>query len=205
MELRTFTTIADGILARPPRRGGTRVVAVDGGSAAGKTTFARRLTAALDASLVHVDDVSWWESFFGWAPLLIDGVLVPLQEGRQVRFRPPAWEARARGGAIEAAPGPAVVLEGVGAGRRELTDHLDHLVWVDTDRQLAYDRGMRRPGEDPDFWREWELEEEAHFDTDRPWERADLLVSHDPPAPPDPEVAVRVISAATWRRVDRPR
>jgi hypothetical protein len=205
MELRTFAAIAGGILARPPRRGGTRIVAVDGGSAAGKSTFARRLGVARDASVVHVDDVSWWESFFGWTPLLVSGVLEPLQHGHRVRFRPPAWQARDRPGAIEAEPAAAVVIEGVGAGRRELTEHLDHLIWVDTDRQIAYDRGMQRPGEDADFWREWEREEEVHFEADRPWERADLLVSHDPPAPPDPEVAVRVIATATWRRTDRPR
>ena len=203
--LRTFASVADDILVRPPRRGGTRIVAVDGGSAAGKSTFAARLAGALATTVVHTDDVAWWESFFGWTPLLVEGVLEPLLEGCPVRFRPPAWEARERGGAIVAEPGPAVVVEGVGAGRQELAGYLDHLIWVDTDRQLAYERGLARPGEDPGFWREWELEEEVHFARDRPWERADLLVSNDPPPPPDPERQLRVIEAATWRVEDRPR
>ena len=177
---------------------------MDGGSAAGKSTFARRLAGALGVTVVHTDDLAWWESFFGWWPLLIEGVLEPLRAGRTVSYRPPAWEHRQREGAIVAAPGPAVVVEGVGAGRRELSGYLDHLVWVDTDRQLAYDRGMARPGEDAAFWREWELEEEAHLAADRPWERADLLVSTDPPLPPEPERQFRVITAATWRREDRP-
>jgi hypothetical protein len=202
--LRTFRSVADDILSRPPRRGGTRIVAVDGGSAAGKTTFARRLAATLGASLVHTDDVAWWESFFGWSPLLIDGVLEPLLAGRSVRFRPPAWEQRERDGAIVAEPGRAVVIEGVGAGRRELTSYLDHLIWVDTDRRLAFERGLARPGEDPVFWREWELAEEEHLDRDRPWTRADLLVTNDPPAPPDPGQQLRVIETATWRVEDRP-
>jgi hypothetical protein len=202
--LRTFRSVADDILSRPPRRGGTRIVAVDGGSAAGKTTFARRLAATLGASLVHTDDVAWWESFFGWSPLLIDGVLEPLLAGRSVRFRPPAWEQRERDGAIVAEPGRAVVIEGVGAGRRELTSYLDHLIWVDTDRRSAFERGLARPGEDPVFWREWELAEEEHLDRDRPWTRADLLVTNDPPAPPDPGQQLRVIETATWRVEDRP-
>lgn len=201
--VRTFRSVADDLLARPARCGGTRIVAVDGGSAAGKTTFARRLAVALGAGVVHTDDVAWWESFFGWSPLLIEGILEPLLAGRGVRYRPPAWEARARAGAIVAAPGPALVIEGVGAGRSELSPYLDHLVWVDTDRQLAYERGLARPGEDPDFWREWELAEEEHFERDRPWTRADLLVTNDPP-PPDPERQLRVIETATWRAEDRP-
>lgn len=203
-EVRAFRSVADDVLARAPRRGGTRIVAVDGGSAAGKTTFARRLAAALGGGVVHTDDVAWWESFFGWSPLLVEGILEPLLAGHEVRYRPPAWDARQREGAIVAVPGPALVIEGVGAGRRELASYLDHLVWVDTDRQLAYQRGLARPGEDPDFWREWELAEEEHLDRDRPWTRADLLVSHDPPAPPDLERQCRVIAAATWRREDRP-
>lgn len=202
--LRTFRCVADDLLSRPPRRGATRLVAVDGGSAAGKTTFARRLSAHLGASLVHTDDVAWWESFFGWSSLLIEGVVEPLLAGRPVRYRPPAWEARQREGAIVADPGPALLIEGVGAGRRELTPYLDHLIWVDTDRQLAFERGLARPGEDPEFWREWELAEEEHFERDRPWTRADLLVTNDPPAPPDPEQQLRVIETATWRVEDRP-
>ena len=202
--LRTFRAEADGILARPPRRGDTRIVAVDGGSASGKTTLARRLAAALDASLVHTDDVAWWESFFGWSPLLIEGVLEPLLAGREVRYRPPAGAPRERDGAIVADPGPALVIEGVGAGRQELTPYLDHLIWVDTDRQLAFERGLARPGEDPVFWREWERAEEEHFERDRTWTRADLLVTNDPPSPPDPEHQLRIIETATWRVEDRP-
>ncbi len=204
MHTRTYVDLAEQILVRPPRRGATRIVAVDGGSASGKTTIATRLARALEASLVHSDDVAWWESFFDWWPLLIDGVLEPLAAGRSVRYRPPAWERRDRRGAIVAEPGPAVVVEGVGVSRRELTDHLDVAVWVDTDRQLALERGMGRPGENLDFWREWERAEEDLLDHDRPWERAWVLISNDPPGPPDPDVEVALIEQATWRREDRP-
>jgi chloramphenicol 3-O-phosphotransferase len=203
--LRTFADLAAEILAASPRRGATRIVAVDGGSAAGKSTFARRLSAALGASVVHTDDVAWWESFFDWWPLLVEGVLDPLAAGQDVRYRPPAWDRRERPGAIEVLVGPAVVIEGVGASRRELADRLDHAIWVDVDRQIAKDRGLAREGEDPAFWLEWEVAEEAHLDADRPWERAALLVSHDPPEPPDPEREMVVVSRASWRRQDRPR
>ncbi len=204
MHTRTYVDLAEQILVRPPRRGATRIVAVDGGSASGKTTIATRLARALEASLVHSDDVAWWESFFDWWPLLIDGVLEPLAAGRSVRYRPPAWERRDRRGAIVAEPGPAVVVEGGGVSRRELADHLDVAVWVDTDRQLALERGMGRPGENLDFWREWERAEEDLLDHDRPWERAWVLISNDPHGPPDPDVEVALIEQATWRREDRP-
>lgn len=208
---RTFTEVAADILSRHPRRGRTRVVAVDGGSAAGKSTFAARLASALDGieeanrrvSVVHTDDVAWHESFFGWWPLLVSGVLDPLATG-PVRYRPPAWDARGRLGAIQVEPGTAAVIEGVGAARRELSPFLDYVVWIDTNRQTAVRRGLAREGEDPDFWREWEVAEEAHLDRDRPWERADLIVSNDAPGPDDPDRHLLVTSRSTWRREDRP-
>jgi hypothetical protein len=203
-EVGTFAALAADILACPAHRGRTRVVAVDGGSAAGKSTFAARLASALDAPVLHTDDVAWWESFFGWWPLLIEGILEPLARSEDVRYRPPAWDRRDRPGAIEVPAGAAVVVEGVGASRRELTSYLDRAIWLDTDRQLALDRGMQREGEDLGFWREWEHAEEEHFALDRPWERADLLVTNDPPGPPDPTTQFRLAAAPTWRRQDRP-
>jgi hypothetical protein len=200
----TFDALATDILAQPARRGRTRIVAVDGGSAAGKSTFAARLASAMDAPVLHTDDVAWWESFFGWWPLLVDGILEPLARGEDVRYRPPAWGRRARPGAIEVPAGPAVVVEGVGASRRELAPYLDLAIWIDTDRQLALDRGMQREGEDLGFWREWEVAEEEHLDLDRPWERADLVVTNDPPGPPDPTTQFRIAATPSWRRQDRP-
>jgi hypothetical protein len=132
----TFAALAADILDQPPRRGSTRVVAVDGGSAAGKSTFAGRLASALGAPVLHTDDVAWWESFFGWWPLLIDGILEPLARGGSVRYRPPAWDRRDRPGAIEVPAAPAVVVEGVGASRQELAAYLD----------ADGPRGARRPG-----------------------------------------------------------
>jgi hypothetical protein len=78
----TFAELAARIRAGAPRGGsGTRVVAVDGRGAAGKTTFAARLAAALgDAPVVHTDDVAdrvgqpWW-------PALEAEVLAPLAAG----------------------------------------------------------------------------------------------------------------------------
>lgn len=201
---RTFDDVAAQILARTPRRGATRVVAVDGGSAAGKSTLAGRLARTLGASVVHTDDVAWHHSFFDWWPLLIEGVLEPLAAGRTVEYRPPAWDARERPGAVTAEPNAAVVIEGVGVGRSELEPWRDFSIWVDTDRQVALERGLSRPGEDPGFWRTWEAAEEEHLARDRPWERADLLISHDPPTLAEPERMVAIVDRATWSRSARP-
>ena len=82
----------------PGRAAGGRpvVVAVDGRSNSGKTTLAARIGAAVPGSaVVHTGDIAWAHSRFGWADLLIDGILVPVHQDRAVSYRPPRWPSTA--------------------------------------------------------------------------------------------------------------
>lgn len=171
-----------------------RVVALDGRSAAGKTTVAARLAATVPgAAVVHTDDVAWHHAFFDWADLLAEGVLEPVRAGRSVRFRPPAWDERDRPGAITVPAGcPLVLVEGVGAGRRALTPLLDAVLWVQSDHVLARARGIERDGgpEHEAFWDEWDAEERPFLAADRPWERAVLTVAGTPVLPHGPDELV---------------
>lgn len=126
------------------------VVAVDGRSASGKSTIAARIAAAVPGSaVVHTDDVAWWESFFGWDELLINGVLEPALLDAAVDYRPPAWEARNREGAIVVPAGTQLlIVEGVGASRVSLRNYLDAAIWVQSDAAEARRRGLIRDGGD---------------------------------------------------------
>lgn len=156
------------------RLGRPRVLAVDGRSGSGKTTFAR----GLGGVMVHSDDVAWHHDFFDWADLLATGVLEPWRRGEDVAYRPPAWDERSRPGAIVVpADATMLVIEGVGVGRRALAPLVDALVWVQTDRALATRRGLARDDDDVAFWEEWEAVERPFLATERPWERADLVAS----------------------------
>jgi hypothetical protein len=75
------------------------ILAVDGRSNNGKTTLAARIEAAVPGSaVVHTDDIAWQHSRFGWADLLIGGILEPVHQGRAVSYRPPRWAEHGRGG-----------------------------------------------------------------------------------------------------------
>jgi hypothetical protein len=172
------------LLGRP------RVLAVDGRSGGGKTTIARRLAAAVPgATVLHTDDVAWYHAFFDWADLMRDGILAPLRAGRDVAYRPPAWDERGRDGAITAsAASPLVIIEGVGIGRRELSGYIDALLWVQTDEDEAHRRGLARDGADEAaFWAEWQAAEDPFQAEQRPWERAGLIVCGAPDLPHDPQ------------------
>jgi hypothetical protein len=174
---------------RPP------IVAVDGRSSSGKTSLARRLTEAVPgAHTVHTDDIAWRHAAFDWAHLLAGGVLVPLHRGESVAFRPPAWEEHDRPGAIEVPAGASLVLvEGVGAGRREVAHFLDAIIWVQSDLGDIERRNSARvaAGEmrAPDF-ESWMAEEVPFVADQRPWERALLTVSGSPALRHDPSTEV---------------
>ncbi len=161
------------------------VVAVDGRSASGKSTLADRLSAHVPGSVVvRTDDIAWWESFFEWDHLLVEGVLRPVRSGAAVRYRPPAWDRRERDGAIEVpADATAVVVEGVGVARRSLEEWFDASVWVQSDLAEARRRGIERDGGTPEaeaFWDEWDRAEVEFLARDRPWERATVTVCGTP-------------------------
>jgi len=178
--------------------GRPRVVAVDGRGASGKSTLANRLYAAVPTcTVVSTDDVAWYHSFFGWTELLATGVLEPARRGESVSYRPPAWQERGRAGAIEVPAGrQLLIVEGVGAGRRELTDLLDAVVWVQSDFDVAEQRGIARDvaeGVNGDaeaaanFWHEWMAEELIFLADQRPWERACVVVAGTPPSDLGPD------------------
>ena len=173
--------------------GGPRpfLVAVDGRSAGGKTSAATAIAARVPgAVVVHTDDIAWYHAMFDWSALITEGVLAPLRRGEPVAFRPPEYDARGRPGAVTVpAACPLVAVEGVGIGRRDLARWFDALVWVQSDRAVARQRGRVRDGDGPAeraFWDEWEAEERPYLAAERPWERADVVVAGAPEVAYDP-------------------
>ena len=177
---------------RPVKR--PRIIAVDGRGGGGKTTLANRLAEAMapDAVVVHSDDVAWHHSRFGWDGPMITGVLEPLRAGLPVHFQPPGWPAKGRDGHLNVPAGLSTVLiEGVGVSRRSLTPLLDAAIWVQSDFDETRHRGVRRDIEEQGWddetawrnWTDWEVEEIPFLVDDRPWERAQFIVSTTIPVP----------------------
>ena len=174
----------------PPGRPG--VLAVDGRSSSGKTTLSRRIAEAVpNTAVVHTEDVAWWHAAFDWAGLLAAGVLEPVRAGRAVAYRPPAWDARHRPGAVSVPAGVTLlVVEGVGSSRRDLAHLLDASVWVQSDLAELERRDAVRvqAGEiAPADYASWMAEEFPFLAVDRPWERADLGRRRHTRPPPRPQ------------------
>jgi len=213
-----LSTVADAVTRQGPdcsSSGRPAVLAVDGRSNSGKTTVAVRIRDMVrGAVVIHTDDIAWEHSRFGWADLLIDGILAPVHVGRAVSYRPPRWDQHARDGSIEVpADCPLLIIEGDGAGRREVTHLVDTVIWVQADEREAARRSAERAANPPPadlankavdgapFDDEGWMAEEIPFNAaQRTWERADIIVCGSPEIPYDPNTEV-VIAARTPRLV----
>jgi hypothetical protein len=185
------------------------VLAVDGRSSSGKTTPAARLQDVVAGSaVVHTDDIAWWHSRFGWADLLIEGILIPARAGRPVSYRPPRWGERQRPGAIEVPAGcPLLIIEGVGAARRESAHLTDAAIWVQADERETERRSLDRVGQPGgpatvQHLRDWMAEERPFLAGQRPWEYARLIACGTPQIPYDS--ATEIVVAPPLARSCRP-
>lgn len=165
------------------------LVLIDGRSGSGKSTVAERLSRLLGTALVHSDDIPWHHDPIHWADILVDGVIAPWRRGEAIHFRPPGWVAQDRPGAVEVPPNPVLIVEGVGAGRSVLAAGAELVVWVQSDRDEAFRRGIARDVElgrtreqAEEFWDEWMRAEEPFLADDQPWTRASLVVNGTPSA-----------------------
>ena len=200
-----LSTVVNAVTRRGTDQSRPVVLAVDGRSNTGKTTVAERIRELVPGSVViHTDDIAWEHSRFGWADLLIDGILVPVRQGQGVSYRPPRWEEHGREGSLEVPAGcPLLIIEGDGAGRREVGHLIDTLIWVQADERETARRAAARAVNPPaadlanqaldgapidaDGW----LAEEIPFNTaQRTWERADLIVCGTPEIPCDPSTQI---------------
>jgi hypothetical protein len=185
------------------------VLAVDGRSSSGKTTLAARLQGVVAGSaVVHTDDIAWWHSRFGWAGLLIEGILTPAHAGRPVSCRPPRWDEHQRPGAIEVPSGcPLLIIEGVGAARRESAHLTDAAIWVQADERETGRRNLARVGQPGgpatvQHLRDWMAEEIPFLAGQRSWEYAGLIACGTPQIPYDP--GTEIVVAPPLARSSRP-
>jgi uridine kinase len=176
-----LATIGAAVRERcPPDGMETRIVAVDGLGGAGKSSFARHLSAAFGgAEIAHTDDFASWDNPVEWWPELVERLLVPLSRNETARYERSPWGGVDRGWA-EIRPAGVVILEGVTASREAFRPFLTYAVWIETPPELRLRRGLARDGDDArGQWEIWMAEEERYRAAERPDEAADLVVRGD--------------------------
>ncbi|RYP86047.1 4-amino-4-deoxy-L-arabinose transferase [Nocardioides guangzhouensis] len=174
--------ILDRARSRAPTLGSGRLVCVDGPAGSGKTTLADALAevAAEEGgppTVVHTDELlQGWRGLPGLAATL-DDVLRPLAAGRPGSWRRWDWLADDWAERHPVPPGGLLVLEGVGSWARRIADLVTVLVWVEAPRDLRFERGMARDGEQMRaHWQQWMVDEDVLHAAEGTRDHADVVV-----------------------------
>jgi len=162
----------------------TKIIGVDGCGGAGKSTFARRLAALLDAQLIQTDDFASWDTALDCAPRLLDQVLLPLHQDRAGRYQRYDWGTQTLAEWHDVPLQPHIVLEGVSSTRAVFRPMLAFKIFVDAPKAIRLTRGLARDGAQAlPLWESWQAAEDDYLKTEDPAARADLILDGTQPIP----------------------
>jgi RecA/RadA recombinase len=152
--LRRFADLSQRVLDTPARLGPVRLVAVDGPTGSGKTTFADRLaghlrSAGADVEQIHTDDLlDGWADMLDFWPRLEEGVLEPLSHGRPGAYHRYDWHVRRFEPSPRPVPVPTVlIVEGVSSARAIVRPRLSASVFLAAREALRLVRAVARDGD----------------------------------------------------------
>lgn len=166
--------------AGPP----VRRVLVDGGSGAGKSTFARRLVAAWSrlsgepVQLVSMDDFyPGWSGLAEGSRIVVDDVLSSDRPG----YRRWDWARQEPGEWVELDRTRPMVIEGCGALTPASAALAQLSFWLQLQEQERKGRALTRDGEGfAPWWDAWAAQEQLHWAAHRPWRLASFTVQTAP-------------------------
>ncbi|MBO5040902.1 MAG: hypothetical protein J6D09_07375 [Clostridia bacterium] len=175
----------DGLIAR-----GNAVVAIEGGSASGKTTLAKMLSDVYDCTVFHMDDFflrpeqrtkERYEEAGGNVDRerFLSEVLIPLKNGEQIKYRKFDCSTMTLTDEETVIPKKLTVIEGAYSMHPELAEYYDLSVFLDISPELQRERILRRNGEKmaARFFNEWIPLEEKYFSLTDAKNRCDVLIS----------------------------
>jgi para-aminobenzoate synthetase len=172
-----YDSVVTHLGARLPACGTTTVVAVDGPSGAGKTSFADGLATATGADVLHLEDL-----YPGWhglaaTPPIVARVLASVAVGDIGSARRWDWERSTPGAVVRVRPSRLLVLDGVGSGASVLRPFLSLLIWLEAPLDVRKKRALDRDGETyAPYWDVWGEQEAEHFAAEQTRRHADLVV-----------------------------
>ena len=151
-------------------------LAIEGGSASGKTTLGKILAERYDCTVFHMDDFFLRSEQRTAARFAEPGgnvdrerflaeVLLPLRRGEKVFYRRFDCASMQLQNAVETAPKKLVVAEGAYSMHPDLAPYYDLSVFLDISPELQRERISRRntPEKAKRFFTEWIPMEQAYF------------------------------------------
>lgn len=134
--------------------------------------------------MVHTDDFATWDKALQWHAVMIERVFAPIAGGATtISYTPTQWWPGNAPAAVDQPVTEVMIIEGVGALRPEFRPFLSCGIFVDVQRDLSTERGIRRDlatgrprSELQRLWSGWAAEEDRYLGRDQPQTYADIIL-----------------------------
>jgi uridine kinase len=188
--METFQALSARIIALPSKHR-QKIVAIDGGSGAGKSTFAHHLSLRIPHSaVIHIDSfyIGEWNRrvehrnynihpLFDWDRFERE-VIEPLQKGKHIVYHVYDWHLHNTDNVAHIDDESIIILEGVQSFQPRFAEAYDYRIWLEAPEHNRLEKGLARDGEQmEELWLEdWLPIERNYMRTHEPIKRADLVV-----------------------------
>lgn len=190
MEIETFIELIQKIEMLESKHA-QKIIAIDGGGGAGKSTFAERLQKGLSNSvIIHIDDFyrGPWNArldrtdyeinpFFDWDRFKKE-VLEPLVAEELIQYHVYNWHTHTADEVRSVPKDAIIILEGGYTTQKAFADMYDFKIWIEAGEDLRLQKALVRDGEHMRFlWEEdWLPVERNYIRIQNPAARADLII-----------------------------
>lgn len=189
--VQTFRELAHRIISLPQKHR-QRLIAIDGGGGAGKTTFAACLQKEIPGScVVKIDDfylppqlrtpvvfVDVINPNFGW-DRLHKLVFEAVKNDQDISYQLYNFDQGTLSGEVKRIPrGATVIVEGVWSMQTAFLDFYDYCIWLEAPAAIRLERGVSREGEEMrQVWeQEWIPIDEHYQKTQEPQHKANCII-----------------------------
>ena len=191
MESVAFKDLANTILGLKSKYA-DKIICIDGGGGAGKSTFAEHLKAHIpNAFVIHGDDlyIGPWDKRLKHTNYEVNPlgdyerfekeVIQSVKNGNQVTYHIYNWHTHSlEENPVSIPPNAIISVEGLYMLQDRFSDIYDYSIWIEVDVEKRLERAMLRDGEHMrNLWEEdWLPVEKNYREKQNPMQRADLIV-----------------------------
>jgi uridine kinase len=155
------------------------IILIDGEAGAGKTTLANLMSAALGATVVHLDDAyPGWSGLVAGRDAVIASVLESARQGDTASYVAWDWEGNRPGRSITVEPRDVLIVEGCGISTARSRALAEVSIWLDCPEPRRLERIHQRDGASFDeHWAEWNEQVSRHITENDPIASATVRLS----------------------------
>jgi uridine kinase len=155
-----------------------QLLCIDGRAGSGKSTLAARIAEVQGATVVHTDDLCpGWDGLPRVPGLLVD-LVSELAAGRPGRYPRYDWLAHEVGEDVVVLPSRLLVIEGLGAGARDLAPWRTALIWLECPAERRRRQALARDGDTfAPYWEAWAAAEDEYLAGPADRANADLVIT----------------------------